>query len=73
MSGTAVTTVITFENLQSISGYREVREVVAWLENNQVRYRRGKFGRPWTTLTALDKVLGLNDELDARAPRRITA
>ena len=41
--------VIDFEDLQALSGYRQVSKVVDWLGKNSIRFVIGGDGKPRTT------------------------
>lgn len=41
--------VVQFEELQSLSGYKQVSKVVSFLRQNRIRYVLGGDGRPRTT------------------------
>ena len=41
--------VVQFEALQELSGYKQVGKVIEWLGNNRIRYVVGGDGKPRTT------------------------
>lgn len=41
--------VVQFEELQALSGYKQVSKVVSFLRENRIRYVLGGDGRPRTT------------------------
>jgi len=41
--------VVQFEALQDLSGYKQVSKVIDWLGNNRIRYVVGGDGKPRTT------------------------
>ena len=41
--------VVQFEELQALSGYKQVSKVVSFLRQNRIRYVLGGDGRPRTT------------------------
>ena len=41
--------VVPFEALQELSGYKQVSKVIDWLGNNRIRYVVGGDGKPRTT------------------------
>ena len=41
--------VVPFEALQDLSGYKQVNKVIEWLGNNRIRYVVGGDGKPRTT------------------------
>ena len=41
--------VVQFEALQELSGYKQVSKVIEWLGNNRIRYVVGGDGKPRTT------------------------
>jgi hypothetical protein len=49
--------VVHFEDLQSLSGYRQVTKVVDWLREQRVAFVIGGDGKPRTTDDMLRKVL----------------
>lgn len=53
--------VVEYERLQHLFGGATPAEVCARLQSAGVEYLVGKRGRPFTTLTALDKAMGLVD------------
>ena len=55
--------IITFEQLQQSTGYNKPAEVANLLTRNNIKYLRGKNGRPFTTLDALNVALGIKDQV----------
>lgn len=49
--------VIDFEDLQLLSGYRQVSKVVAFLRDNRIRFVIGGDGKPRTTNDMLQEDL----------------
>lgn len=49
--------VIDFEDLQLLSGYRQVSKVIAFLRDNKIRYVVGGDGKPRTTNDILQEDL----------------
>ena len=49
--------VIDFDELQLLSGYRQVGRVVDWLRENQIRFVVGGDGKPRTTHDMLEQDL----------------
>ena len=41
--------IIDFDDLQALSGYKQVSKVIDWLGNNGIRYVVGGDGKPRTT------------------------
>lgn len=41
--------VVEFEELQALSGYKQISKVVSFLRQNRIRYVLGGDGRPRTT------------------------
>ena len=51
---------VTFKDLQELTGYTSPGEVAAYLAKESIPFKKGKYGRPWTTQAALDNaVLGV--------------
>ena len=42
-------TVVDFDELQALSGYKQVSKVIDWLGNNRVKFVVGGDGKPRTT------------------------
>lgn len=64
---------MTFEQLQTITGKRTATEIKAWLASKEISFYTGSWGRPFTTVAALNRSLGVvhtasND--DDHAPAR---
>lgn len=53
--------IIDFEDLQVLSGFKQVSRVVAWLKDNKICFVVGGDGKPRTTSDMLQKDLS-NDE-----------
>lgn len=49
--------VIDFEDLQLLSGYKQVSKVIAFLRDNKIRYVVGGDGKPRTTNDILQEDL----------------
>ena len=41
--------IIDFDDLQALSGYKQMNKVIDWLGNNGIRYVVGGDGKPRTT------------------------
>ena len=50
--------VVDFEDLQRLSGYRQVSKVIDWLREQRVAYVVGGDGKPRTTNDMLEAVFG---------------
>lgn len=59
--------VIDFEDLQALSGYRQPSKVVDWLGKNSIRFVIGGDGKPRTTSDMLE------EDLDGQKERKPTA
>lgn len=59
--------VIDFDDLQSLSGYRQVSKVIDWLRENRIRFVVGGDGKPRTTHDMLEQ------DLDAKKKRKEAA
>ena len=59
--------VVPFEALQELSGYKQVSKVIDWLGNNRIRYVVGGDGKPRTTSDFLA------EDLDGKAPEKEAA
>ena len=46
--------VVPFEALQELSGYRQVSKVIEWLSGNKIRFVIGGDGKPRTTHDLLE-------------------
>lgn len=46
---------ITYQELVEATGYTTPSEVVAHLKDNQIRFHRGKHGRPYTWLSEFEQ------------------
>ena len=60
--------VIDFEDLQSLSGYRQVSKVLDWLRENRIRFVVGGDGKPRTTHDMLEQDLNGQKERKEAAP-----
>jgi hypothetical protein len=49
--------VVPFEELQALSGYRQGNKVIAWLREHRIRYVIGGDGKPRTTSDLLSEDL----------------
>ncbi len=52
-------------NLQALkeyTGFEQEARVISWLDDNGIKWRKGKGGQPLTTLTQIDA--SLNEEND---------
>ena len=56
--------VVQFEALQDLSGYKQVSKVIDWLGNNRIRYVVGGDGKPRTTSDFLA------EDLDGKATEK---
>lgn len=56
--------VVHFEDLQALSGYRQVSKVIDWLSGNQIRFVIGGDGKPRTTRDLLEQ------DLDGKKERK---
>ena len=59
--------VVQFESLAELSGYKQVRKVVDWLRENSIRFVIGGDGKPRTTHDMLEQ------DLDAKKERKSAA
>ena len=59
--------VIDFDDLQALSGYRQVSKVIDWLRENQIRFVTGGDGKPRTTHDMLEQ------DLDGQKARKKAA
>lgn len=50
--------VITYDNLQAMSGYQRKADVIRWAERQGIRFKYSRDGI-WTTPDALNAALGL--------------
>lgn len=60
--------VVPFEALQDLSGYRQVSKVIEWLRENKLRYVIGGDGKPRTTDDFLAEDLNGQKERKEAAP-----
>lgn len=49
--------VVPFEDLQELSGYRQVSKVIEWLRENKIRFVTGGDGKPRTVTDFLEEDL----------------
>jgi len=61
--------VIDFEDLQSLSGYRQVSKVLDWLRENRIRFVVGGDGKPRTTHDMLEQDLDGSKERKSASVR----
>lgn len=64
--------VVTYDDLQKVTGFNKPTEVATCLRNNGVKYMLGKHGRPWTTLGAMELAMGataIHTEIEQAAPK----
>ena len=59
--------VIDFDDLQALSGYRQVGTVIDWLRENRIRFVVGGDGKPRTTHDLLES------DLDGQKERKPAA
>lgn len=59
--------VVQFESLAELSGYKQVSKVVDWLRENSIRFVIGGDGKPRTTHDMLEQ------DLDAKKERKSAA
>jgi hypothetical protein len=59
--------VVGFDDLKALSGYKQVSKVVDWLRENQIRFVTGGDGKPRTTHDMLEQ------DLDGQKARKSTA
>ncbi|MCG8004660.1 MAG: hypothetical protein JAY88_14570 [Candidatus Thiodiazotropha lotti] len=52
---------VSFKELQELFEYDDPHQVVACLNDNKIPYHKGKYGRPWTTVAAMNYALGISD------------
>lgn len=50
---------ITAEQLQATTGYDRLADVCRSLDEQRIRYFRGKGGKPWTTIDLINAAAGL--------------
>lgn len=53
---------LNFNELQEITGYKSPTKVAACLRNSGVKFLIGKYGRPFTTLGAIELAMGATIE-----------
>lgn len=49
--------VVPFEELQALSGYKQVSKVIEWLRENKIRFVTGGDGKPRTVTDFLEEDL----------------
>ena len=64
--------VVPFEALQDLSGYRQVSKVIEWLRENKLRYVIGGDGKPRTTDDFLAEDLNGKPAEEKAAPVRFS-
>ncbi|MCU7806400.1 MAG: DUF4224 domain-containing protein [Candidatus Thiodiazotropha sp. (ex Semelilucina semeliformis)] len=52
---------ITYERLQELTGYERPSELKKCLKSQGITFLRGKAGHPFTTLTALNRAMGIDN------------
>ena len=62
--------VVDFDDLQRLSGYKQVSKVIEWLREQRVAYVVGGDGKPRTTHDMLRTVLNGATEEDSFPPIR---
>ena len=60
--------VVPFESLQDLSGYKQANKVIEWLRENKLRYVIGGDGKPRTTDDFLAEDLNGQKERKEAAP-----
>jgi len=60
--------VVPFEALQELSGYRQASKVIEWLSGNKIRFVIGGDGKPRTTHDLLEADLDGQKERKEAAP-----
>lgn len=51
--------IVTAEQLLEVTGYDRVGDLCRALDQQNIRYHRGKGGKPWTTLDLINAAAGL--------------
>lgn len=51
--------IVTAEQLLEVTGYDRVGDLCRALDQQGIRYHRGKGGKPWTTLHLINAAAGL--------------
>lgn len=66
--------VLGFDELMSVSGFSTPADIKAWLTSNDIQFKTGCRGRPFTTAKAINKALGVeaNEEV-ALEERRVVS
>ena len=54
--------IVTFEDLQELSGCRQVNKVVSWLESSRIPHVVGSDGKPRTTQEWLNRWMERSNE-----------
>lgn len=57
------TVTVNFETLKELTGFNTPSEIAASLSAQGIKFFRGKYGRPWTTLDAINTALGIINRL----------
>jgi hypothetical protein len=52
--------IVTYDDLKKILNYADQGQIIACLTENKIPYRKGKRGRPWTTIDAINSSMGIN-------------
>ena len=52
------------EALQEFTGWDHESRIIIWLEENRIRWFKGKDGQPITTLTQIDASFGESTEVE---------
>ncbi|MCU7844687.1 MAG: DUF4224 domain-containing protein [Candidatus Thiodiazotropha sp. (ex Monitilora ramsayi)] len=63
--------IITYERLQELTGYERPSELKKCLKSQGITFLRGKAGRPFTTLAALNRAMGIDSCVPAQEYERI--
>jgi len=53
---------LTYTQLTTLTGCKTPQELAADLAANNIKFFRGKRGRPWTTIEALNAALGIKPQ-----------
>lgn len=54
--------IVTFDDLKRILNYEDQRQIIACLTENKIPFRKGKHGRPWTTVDAINSAMGIRKD-----------
>ncbi|MBV2138543.1 MAG: hypothetical protein KUF79_17185 [Candidatus Thiodiazotropha sp. (ex Ctena orbiculata)] len=57
--------IVTFDELKKILDYEDQRQIIACLTENNIPFRKGKHGRPWTTVDAINSAMGITRNASA--------